>query len=180
MNTEYKVIDNFLDPKDFSDVQQIVMGEEMEWSYQEVLNHEQDGDKYIYDSYFAHLVFRNEHFGRHAGITPPHDQVIRTRWLPAFIYIVEKLNANALLRIKCNLYPWSQQLKEHSSHEDYPFEHTGALFSLNTCDGYTKLSDGTKVSSVANRMLLFNAGLKHCSTTTTNAKARFNINFNYF
>ena len=31
----------------------------------------------------------------------------------------------------------------------------GAIFSLNTCDGYTKFKDGTKVESVANRIVIF-------------------------
>ena len=56
---------------------------------------------------------------------------------------------------------------------------TIALLSLNTCDGYTKLKDGTKIDSVANRVLLFDPCEEHCSTTTTNVKARFNINVNY-
>ena len=64
-------------------------------------------------------------------------------------------------------------------HFDYPFSHSSALLSLNTCDGYTKLKDGTKIDSIANRILLFDASEEHCSTTTTNVPARFNININY-
>ena len=64
-------------------------------------------------------------------------------------------------------------------HTDMEFSHTAAVLSLNTCDGYTKLADGTKVDSVENRIIFFDAGKAHCSTTTTNAKARFNIIVNY-
>ena len=64
-------------------------------------------------------------------------------------------------------------------HIDYNFSHSGAILSLNTCDGYTKLEDGTKIDSVANRILLFDPGEEHASTTTTNVSARFNINMNY-
>ena len=64
-------------------------------------------------------------------------------------------------------------------HKDYSFSHSGAILSLNTCDGYTKLKDGTKIDSVANRVLLFDASEEHCSTTTTNVSARINININY-
>ena len=69
--------------------------------------------------------------------------------------------------------------EHHPMHSDYKFTHSGAILSLNTCDGYTKLKDGTKIDSVANRILFFDAGEKHCSTTTTNTFARFNININY-
>ena len=64
-------------------------------------------------------------------------------------------------------------------HFDYPFSHSSALLSLNTCDGYTKLKDGTKIDSIANRILLFDPSEEHCSTTTTNIFARINININY-
>ena len=84
-----------------------------------------------------------------------------------------------LIRIKANLYPNTERLHEHPMHSDFPFPHSGALLSLNTCDGYTKLKDGTKIDSVANRILLFDPNEEHCSTTTTNVSARINININY-
>jgi hypothetical protein len=92
----------------------------------------------------------------------------------------EKLGLHTYYRVKGNFYPWTETLKEHPWHTDYTFPHKGALFSLNTCDGYTEFEDGTKVESVENRMLLFNPCIKHRSTTTTNDKGRYNINFNYF
>ena len=94
--------------------------------------------------------------------------------------LLDALEVNALIRAKANLYPNTQKLIEHEVHNDYEFSHRGAILYLNTCDGYTKLEDGTKVDSIANRVLIFDASTKHCSTTTTNAKARFNINLNYF
>jgi hypothetical protein len=51
---------------------------------------------------------------------------------------------------------------------------------LNTCDGFTSLDDGTKIESIENRLLLFDSNKPHASSTCTNAKARFNMNFNYF
>ena len=84
-----------------------------------------------------------------------------------------------MIRIKANLFPNTHTLHEHPMHTDYDYCHSGAVFSLNTCDGYTKLKDGTKIDSVANRILLFDASEEHCSTTTTNVFARININMNY-
>ena len=85
----------------------------------------------------------------------------------------------SLIRIKANFYPNTERLQEHPMHVDMEFSHSGAILSLNTCDGYTKLKDGTKIDSVANRVLLFDASEEHCSTTTTNVSARINININY-
>ena len=65
-------------------------------------------------------------------------------------------------------------------HVDYPFPHRNAVFSINTCDGYTKLEDGTKVESVANRMVTFPGNIEHRGTSCTDKKIRVVINFNYF
>ena len=92
----------------------------------------------------------------------------------------EKFDMQCFHRVKANFYPWTETLKTHPWHTDYYFPHKGALFSLNTCDGYTEFIDGTKVDSVENRMMLFNPRVKHRSTTTTNDKGMSNINFNYF
>ena len=88
-------------------------------------------------------------------------------------------NFKALIRIKINAYPYTNVVKEHKGHIDFDYEHVGAVFSLNTCDGYTKFSDGTKSESIANRIVFFDASKEHSSTTTSNAKLRYNINFNF-
>ena len=93
--------------------------------------------------------------------------------------LLNKLDTKCLIRVKGNLFPNTHILHEHPLHTDYGFPHSGAILSLNTCDGYTKLKDGTKIDSVANRVLLFDASKEHCSTTTTNVSARINLNINY-
>ena len=92
---------------------------------------------------------------------------------------LEKLDARCLIRLKANLFPKAETLHEHPMHIDYEFPHTGAVLSLNTCDGYTKLHDGTKIESVANRLLLFDGSKEHSPTNTTNATVRVNINVNF-
>ena len=84
------------------------------------------------------------------------------------------------IKAKVNFYPNTSILKEHDYHIDYQEPHTGALLALNTCDGYTKIrKTGEKYPSVANTLLTFDPSKEHCSTTTTNAIGRFNININY-
>jgi hypothetical protein len=95
------------------------------------------------------------------------------------IPVFQTLGAKALIRTKINLYPNTETLHEHPMHTDYDFSHSAAILSLNTCDGYTKLKDGTKIDSVANRILFFDGSEEHCSTTTTNVPARINININF-
>ena len=88
-----------------------------------------------------------------------------------------------LVRVKINSYPNQNKFIEHSMHQDFPpskLPYKTCLFCLNTCDGYTKLEDGTKIDSIANRAIFFDPTFEHCSTNTTDQPRRVNINFNYF
>ncbi len=55
-----------------------------------------------------------------------------------------------------------------------------SIFYVNTNNGYTKFEDGTIVESVANRMVIFPANIKHTGTTCSDEKRRVVINFNYY
>ena len=101
-------------------------------------------------------------------------------WKHPFKEIVELLpELKALIRIKVNFYPMTPTLIEHAVHTDSEFTQKGAVLSLTTCDGFTRLEDGTKVDSVENRLVIFDAGKPHNSTSTTTPIGRYNINFNY-
>ena len=88
------------------------------------------------------------------------------------------MDIKRLIRIKLNLYTRTDYLVHHDDHIDFPHSHKGAVFSLNTCDGFTVI-DGDEISSVANRMVFFDPSILHHSTNCTNKPYRMNINFNY-
>ena len=97
-----------------------------------------------------------------------------------FLPIFYKMGVmNALIRMKVNFYPHTTEIHEHSPHQDTSAFIKAALFSLNTCDGFTRMHDGSKIDSVANRVVFFDGSQLHNSSTTTNAKARYKINFNF-
>jgi len=158
---KYEVIDNFLDEEYFDSL--VCMVEKWEWYFQSGVAYEE----VVKDNFFhmTHMFYR-----KNAPVSPHYEKLIP---------LLGKLEVEILMRIKANLYPNTEKLHEHQMHSDKNFSHSGALLSLNTCDGYTKLKDGTKIDSIANRVLLFDPGEEHCSTTTTNVPARFNININY-
>ena len=83
------------------------------------------------------------------------------------------------IRAKVNFYPYTETVYEHGPHIDYDFPNYGAVFSLNTCDGFTRMPDGSKVESVENRIVFFDSSKQHNSSTTSNASGRFNINLNF-
>lgn len=161
--TEIQVIDNFLDAKDFMAIREVMSQTLFDWHFADkITSHLGDDNPYFY---FCHLFYNHNDFR-----TSPYFEVITP--------ILKKLDPHAILRVKGNLYPnQGIGVVEHSMHSDYPNPHYGALFSLNTCDGYTRVGD-TKIPSVENRILIFDPSIPHTSTTTSDAKYRMNINLN--
>ena len=166
---KYKVIDNFLDEEYFDKLVTLFTDKGalggnviMPWNLCTHVTTKKAEDKLFY---MTNVLYKSN-----APTGPLYNELIP---------LLKKLNATCLIRIKANLFPNTHTLHEHPMHSDFEFSHSGAVFSLNTCDGYTKLKDGTKIDSVANRILLFDASEEHCSTTTTNVFARININMNY-
>ena len=161
---KYTVIDDFLPRHQFLDLKRAIMHADFPWHYEPNINEFERKDK---SCYFTHMFYEGSHF-------------IKSKHFDILLPLIDKINPRALLRIKCNLYPVTSKLLKHKAHIDYNFPHKAALFSINTCDGATILDDDTKIDSVENRLLLFDASKPHSSTSTTNQNARININWNYF
>ena len=169
MKTKHEVIDNFLSDDDFVRLRDIVINPNTAYFFQPHVNDAHKDNKNDLSIYLTHSVFKQD------------DEAIYSNLYHHFRKIFwEALNIKSLMRMKLNLYPRTSKIEVHEPHKDYPFSHKGCLFSFNTCDGATILADGTKVKSVANRALLFDPFENHSSTTTTDVKARFNMNVNYF
>ena len=172
---KHKVIDNFLDEEYFNSL--VIL-----FTDGVLVDVKNDG-KIKLPWYFRNEITSNHNVAEDNLFYMIHMFYIQNTPASPFydklIPLLEKLEVKCLIRIKGNLFPNTETLHEHAMHIDYDFPHSGAILSMNTCDGYTKLKDGTKIDSVANRILLFDASRNHCSTTTTNVSARFNININY-
>ena len=161
---KYTVTDDFLDKMDFEKIKKIILGPEFPWFFKNDVAYDK---KHKTHFYWVHGFFMH---GR--GVTSPIYNTLNP--------LLKKLEAKAFIRIRANLYSNQGKIIEHEKHSDFPFEHKAALFSLNTCNGFTTLADGTKIESVANRLLVFDASTAHHSSTCTDAKVRCNININYF
>ena len=163
------IIDDFLPWPEFRGLRNIFYNDKkFSWVHNRSVAYETDKNS-NWNWYGTHMFYEN-----HKPVSKYYD------FLGPLLDLMHlKCGLHALYRIKANFYPWTETLKEHPWHIDYNFPHKGALLSMNTCDGYTAFEDGTKVESVENRMLLFDPRVKHHSTTTTDAKGRYNINFNY-
>lgn len=170
MPSKYKIIDNFLPLQDFERIQHnfgiTSNNVRFPWFFLNVFDdiEQKEVDDHLM---FTHMIFQGVEV-----LSSHYDDL-----LP----ILNKINPRALIRIKVNAYPKNgNEIIRHRQHVDYPFEHKGAIFYLNTNNGLTVLEDGTEISSVANRMLFFDAHEPHNSTNASDTKMRYNINFNYF
>ena len=170
---DLKIIDNFLTDNDFNLLVNNTVGRNdgHQVQFRVVSNVENFGAiEENWSWYMINMLYSTD--------TPQNEICgkIYEMFVPKF---KELANFKTMIRIKINAYPHTNIVKEHKKHIDFDFFNIGAVFSLNTCDGYTKFSDGTKVESIANRIVFFDASKKHQSTTTSNTKLRYNINFNF-
>ena len=101
--------------------------------------------------------------------------------------ILEIIKPISKVRIKAKLLTKTLNITGHEFHTDLMAiseeklkQWTTSVFYMNTNNGYTEFEDGTKVESIANRMVTFPANLKHRGASCTDEKRRVNINFNYF
>ena len=110
-----------------------------------------------------------------------------------------KADVQSIWRIKANLLTKTPNIIENEFHVDMGRvykdgveidssgghkkllkQSTTSIFYVNTNNGYTKFEDGTKIESVANRLVSFSSNMKHKGTSCTDEKIRVVINFNYF
>mgnify|MGYP003639857233 FL=1 len=156
---KYKVEDFFISDEELKNIQQVILGKNFPWYCQVGVSSPINTD----GVYFTHMLFQDRITSDYASIVDP---------------ILKKLKAFCIKRIKVNMYPATSKMFEHEKHSDYPEKHKGFLFSINNNNGFTRMSDKTKIQSRENRGL-FDPSDFHNSSTCTDEPYRININFNY-
>ena len=165
-----KIEDNFLEKESFDNLQDLLLGDNFSWYYNSAVDYE---DEVNNNFQFTHTFYKfNEPQSDHYDALRP---------------ILHKLDIFSLLRIKSNLLTKTPNIIKNAFHVDevnMPVEKikqwTTSIFYLNTNNGYTEFEDGTKVESVANRIVTFPADIKHRGTSCTDQKTRVLINFYYY
>ena len=175
-----KVTDDFLEQDDFDFLQsQMMKGHrDFPWFYNESIEITEE-EKNTFQ--FTHMFFDSNR--------------PTSRFFGEFESIFEKVYGQCLLgRVKANLLTRTQTIIENSFHSDFDViwragqptnpsdnvkQFSTSILYVNTNNGYTKFEDGTKVESVANRLVTFPANMKHKGTSCTDENVRVVINFNY-
>jgi hypothetical protein len=183
-NENVKIEDNFLKHEEFSMLQEIMMKNNFHWFF----------------SYRYYALLETED-SPHAPAQTHEDELDKFQFIHTFYEdgapssaflkilnpILEILLPISIWRIKANLLTRLPNIVENPFHSDMNSnlseekqkEWTTSIFYVNTNDGYTLFEDGTKVESVANRMLTFPADMKHTGTSCTDQQSRVLINFDY-
>tara|TARA_B100001245_G_scaffold1397_1_gene1109 strand:+ start:12040 stop:12549 length:510 start_codon:yes stop_codon:yes gene_type:complete len=166
-----EVIDNFLEEDNLKDLQSYCLGADCLWSRFDAVTHK-DGSKDQHQ--FVHGFYRNNAPDYH------NDMNILNS-------ILNKICPISIYRIKMNLLTKTTDIAVNTFHQDmYGLskekmkQWTTSIFYVNTNNGYTEFEDGTKVESVANRIVTFPSNTMHRGTSSTDQDARVIINFNYF
>ena len=173
MSNYPEVIDNFLPEDVFLPIQDVLMGQNFPWYFNDRTVYDIVTDNLDYQ--FTHSFFKmNEQYGFLEKCSSFCDII-----LP----IIEKLDCFCLLRVKSNLrtlYTGSQTKQSIYYHRDFDEDYTTAILYINTNNGYTIFKDTKqKVECVANRLVRFNTKLEHAGVSSNNEKQRVVINFNY-
>ena len=168
---DIKIENNFLSQKEFDEIQELLITEPkgFPWFYNNIIDTREDVDKFQ----FVHVFYMNYQS--------------QSQFMTLVNPILELLQPISIFKIKANLLTRTPEIVENKLHvdigvlsEEQQKQWTISIFYINTNNGYTKFEDGTKVNSVAIRMISFPANMKHKGTSCTDEKIRVVINFNYY
>ncbi len=162
--------DDFLNQVEFDKLQTLMMSAgEFPWFYNSSIVYEE--------------VKNNEFQFTHGFYSM---SIPQSAFMERLVSILEIIKAISIYRIKANLRTRTPSIEKSAFHVDigYPEEKlkqlTTSIFYMNTNNGYTEFENGTKIESVANRMITFPTNMKHRGTSCTDERIRIVINFNYF
>lgn len=162
----YQVIDNFLSDREFDIVKNVIFDMKFPWGYCSSVNTEVSTGPD--DFQFVHVMYQNH--------------TILSEYFQKIQPLINKLNPNALVRVKVNLTTKNVNNFKFGYHTDFEgIENLkSAVYYLDTTDGPTFFENGEKVECVANRLLIFDNNMPHTSSTCTDEKVRRVININFF
>ena len=158
----YKIYDNLLTKEENKTIYDMVTDWNFNWHLKMNLNdYQTDNDKSVY---FTHSFYYE---GQGAS-----------KNFPTMKPLLDKIGHSYLIRMVGNLYTNTPKIVKHAKHTDFDVQHTVCLYYINTNNGKTILNDEVEIDSIANRLLVFDGDIPHCSTTCTDEKVRLNVNVN--
>ena len=174
--SKVKVVDNFLPQNEFNKIKFVLEGSDIPWYWNEESIPGKDNPYYDDTPQLCHTFISWDEDG--AAIISPFFSIFKSTGC------LIKLSAHSLVKFKANLN--YQTLENHVGgfHTDFQEEQkngvTTSILYINTNNGGTQFEDGTRVKSIANRMVTFDCSTKHAPVSCTDKKRRIVVNFNYY
>ena len=169
MEIKTEVVDNFLKIEELNMLKEMMVFSDFPYQFTKTVAGKEETQIPHWYWYGIHVLYKENEPASEAF------EIVK----PLIEKIVQLGYGFGFIRAKVNFYPYTETVYEHGPHIDYDFPNYGAVFSLNTCDGFTRMPDGSKVESVENRIVFFDSSKPHNSSTTSNTSGRFNINLNF-
>ena len=167
MQDYYKVTDNFLDTGTFNTLSNELLMPTFPW-YPSSIDAEDHESNRLRNMQFVHYFYENNMAMDGCNILFP---------------LVKKIDPLAVLRIKGNITLQHDTQLKHNLHVDITNTTNPtvmvSIFYLNTNNGWTEFEDGTKIHSVANRLVTFPNYIKHTSVSCSDQTYRMVLNLNY-
>ena len=158
----FKVINNFLEKTKIDKIENILTDPSFPWFYLNSTATLKDKSNFL----FTHILYENER------VTSNFYNLIVTP-------VLKILNKTNITRAKLNFYTKREKQIKTQFHIDRKDNHTVALFSFNTNNGYTDFKNGKKIKSIKNKLVLFPGNLEHRSVNQTDKDYRINLNINF-
>ena len=181
--SDFLELKNYLDEKDFKNIQQNLMSKSFPWYYSErqtdmslvkeakllkgPKKEEYTDDK---DSFFCHPIYVNG--------------VPQTSCFELITPLIRKINPISVVSIKANLTINKDRVYKSGWHTDYHgnsyLNHKTAIFYINSNNGYTELKNNVIINSEQNKLVVFKANTLHRACSQTDVDTRIVININFF
>ena len=162
------VIEDFLSPQDFNNLQRLLIDRQFPWYLSQVV----PNAPVLNNVQLVHFFYSD-------GLP---QSPLYNKLEPVINKIKEKTKFALLVRAKANLITRTETILEHGYHidiNDAPPNLKTSILYLNTSNGYTKFKDGSVVTSECNRFVTFDGSTEHTGTTCTNEPVRIVLNLNY-
>jgi len=191
--TKYKIIDNFLNDSDFTELTGNILpiptvgivgnsAPSFGWDYNGTSlpteYDEQDRFKKVTDIERSNPI-NDWHLSRMIYLG-----FYRNQALQYFGPLLDKINPIALFKIQANLTVQQEKRRRSLFHVDYDQKSKQSMitsiFYMNTTNGPTILEDGIEIECRANRLVSFPQTTYHAGVVCTDQPYRMVINLNYF
>lgn len=172
MNPEFgqvRVMDNYLERADFEALRAALTAPGFPWERTRILS----------PSAAAHLAPEDNVQLVHGFYLHKPGVFHQSPQLPLLRTLLARLAPATLLKIKANRTARRARHIEYGLHVDTRRSGaTTAIFHLTTNNGYTLFGDGSRVASVENRLVVFDAATLHTGACCTDAPERLVLNLN--